>query len=527
MSISRFFIIIMMFLFMAIPVLYAQVQDTPNNADLKKIEEVQNPKDSTVQPSAPVAEVKKPASSQAKKVQSAKRTQQVKASAPVVTRKAAQSEQAKRAGDLNSILISVSKKVIPSVVSIKAIRFSDSDLLDMRNNSSFPENRPVQKVKVQVIGSGVIVDTRGNIVTNNHVILDADLITVVLWDGREYSCDLVGADPASDIAVIKIGLNVPVDLVPIEFTDSDAVQTGQLAVAVGSPLGLANSVTMGIVSAVGRTGTGVSEIGDFIQTDASLNAGSSGGALVDLDGKCIGINAAVASGSTTTGIGFSIPSKMVKSVSARIMKEGFIARAWTGMFVQNINPDVAVRMKLPRNKAVIVVDVTKSSPAAQAGISTGDVILSADGHPVNSVRDLQNIIMDKRPGDMITLTVFSGGKQSEKIIYSGKYLPAAGIDISRKSGYSLGLSVSDPDEELSLTYSIYDRTGVVIVRLEPDLPAEKSGLMVGDLVKEMDGKPVDDAAAFSRIAEELRDRGKVLFLIKRANIQKFVTVYIR
>jgi serine protease Do len=444
-----------------------------------------------------------------------------------VTKKAAESDQAKRIDDLNSILTDVSRKILPSVVGVRAVRLSDPNAIDTRNNSAFPENRPAQRIRAQVTGSGVILDTRGAIVTNTHVIRNADLITVTLWDGREYACDLVGSDPYSDISVIRINLNVPVDLVPIEFADSDSVKTGQLAIAAGSPLGLQNTVTMGIVSAVGRTGTGAAEVGDFIQTDAALAPGNSGGPLVDLHGRCIGINAAVLSGSSVSGIGFSIPSKMIRSVSEKLLKNGFVSRAWTGLSVQDCSPDLAYKMKLPRSKAVMVVDTVKGSPSALAGIATGDVILACDGRQTENVRDLQNLVMDKAPGDKIVLTVFSGGKQSEKTLYAAKYPETAQGDPVQKAKAMIGLGVNDPDEELSLTYNIQDRNGVVIVRIDSGLAAERSGLMVGDLVKELDGKPVENMESFSRIVDELRDRQKILFLIKRQNAQKFLTVYLR
>lgn len=481
------------------------------------------------QPQTAPAQPKKaaPAPAAPQKKAPAKAPKKKAAANAAVTKKAAESDQAKRIDDLNGVLAGVSSKVIPSVVAVKAVRLSDANMIDTRGNAAFPENRPAARVRAQVTGSGVILDRRGAIVTNTHVVRNADQIIVTLWDGREYSCDLVGSDPYSDISVIRISLNVPVDLAPIEFADSDAVRPGQLAIAVGSPLGLQNTVTMGIISQVGRTGTGVAEVGDFIQTDAALAPGNSGGPLVDLHGRCVGLNAAMMSGSSVSGIGFSIPSKMVRSVSDKLLKNGFVSRAWTGLSVQDMNPDLGYRLNLGSTRAVMVVDTVKASPAALAGIATGDIILAVDGHRTENVRDLQNLIMDKAPGDKISMTVFSGGKKSEKTLYAAKYPEAAEADPVKKAKVMLGLGVNDPDEELSLTYNISDRSGVVIVRIDTGLAAERSGLMVGDLVKELDGKSVGSMEDFSRIVDELRDRQKITFLVKRQNVQKFLTVFLR
>jgi serine protease Do len=218
---------------------------------------------------------------------------------------------------------------------------------------------------------------------------------------------------------------------------------------------------------------------------------------------------------------------MIRSVTGKLLSNGFVARAWTGLSVQDMNPDLGYKLKLPRMHAVMVVDTAKGSPAALAGIATGDIILTADGHKTENVRDLQNVIMDKAPGDKVTLTVFAGGKQSEKILYAAKYPEGAGTDPVKKAKMMLGLAVNDPDEELALTYNIRDRSGVVIVRIDSGLAAERGGLMIGDLVKELDGKAVADMESFSRIVDELRDRQKILFLIKRQNVQKFLTVWLR
>ncbi|MGL4368785.1 MAG: PDZ domain-containing protein, partial [Spirochaetota bacterium] len=353
-------------------------------------------------------------------------------------------------------------------------------------------------------------------------------VTIQLWDLREYECDIVGSDPVSDIAVVKIRLNLPPDLSPADLGDSDAVKAGQIAIAIGSPYGLPNTVTIGVVSSPSRSGVAAAESGDFIQTDAALNPGNSGGALVDCEGKCIGLNTAIfpVSGKSS-GLGFSIPSKRIRWAADRILKNGFIARAWTGMSVQNLSSDAAVKMKLPRTKAAVVVDIENGSPAAAAGLFTGDVILTIDGRQVNSVSDIQNVIMEKAPGDKITLSVFRQGKQSDIVIFAGKLPESLDNEPLKKSSVLIGLGVNDADEELALEYGITGKNGVVIVRIDPNMPAERSGLMVGDFVSEMDGKPVKNMESFSAVIEDLRGREKVLFLIHRSGVQKFIIVYLK
>jgi serine protease Do len=345
---------------------------------------------------------------------------------------------------------------------------------------------------------------------------------------REYSCDLVGVDPVTDIAVIRITLNVPPDLSPISFLDSNKVRTGQLAIAVGNSYGFSNTVTLGIVSNVGRSTEQFAEAGDYIQTDASLNPGNSGGALVDLNGNLIGMNTAIYSRTGgSVGLGFSIPANSIKAVAARIVTQGAVLRGWSGLVIQDLNPDVAQKLALPQGRGVVVVDVVKRSPADASGMATGDVVLSADGVIMPSARSLQQKIVDKKPGDKISLQVLRKGKKIECMIYMGNYPDAPDEDPLKKGGRLLGLYVNDLDEENAYQYEINDKHGVVIVRLDTGLAAESSGLEVGDLVKEIDGKPVGNMESFSRVVDEFRDRGSVLFLVKRHNVQKFVTVYLR
>jgi serine protease Do len=429
---------------------------------------------------------------------------------------------------LDAKLVEVSAKVTPSVVSVRVERGNSESRISTANNPSFPFNAPVTRPTTILSGSGIILDKRGNIVTNYHVVRNAVSVVIQLFDQREYSCDIVGIDPATDVAVIRIALNVPPDIVPAVFADSAKVRPGQIAIAVGNSYGFSNTVTMGIISAVGRPGNAFAEVGDFLQTDASINPGNSGGALADLNGKIVGMNTAVYSRSGgTSGLGFSIPSNTIHAVADRIIAQGVVIRGWSGLMIQELNPDRAVRMNLPQKSGAVVTDVVKNSPASSAGVATGDVILAADGHPVKTARELYDRVMDKKPGDKLALGILRSGKKIDLNLFMGNYpdndLPESG----KGSGRSLGLAVSDVDEEAALQFGIKEKNGVVVVRLDTGLSAEASGVEVGDLVIELDGKPVPTVTDFSRIADDLRDKKSVVFLLKRRGVQKFVTVYLR
>jgi serine protease Do len=501
----------------------AVAQDKP--ADAK------SPKDSVAEKAdgSGVAEDKKPAAKIDKKpgaVSGAKKTKQAasKKTAP----KGAGKTATGGTYELDDRLALIAQKVIPSVVSVHVSKGQSGNTFSTATNPSFPENAPTSRPVSITYGSGIILDKRGNIATNYHVVRNADAVKVQLSDLREYTCDVIGVDPATDIAVIRITLNVPPDLSPVEFADSDKVRTGQLAVAVGNAYGFSNTVTMGIISSVGRSSNQFVEVGDYLQTDASLNPGNSGGALVDSSGKLIGMNTAIYSRSGgNVGLGFSIPANTIRAISARIISQGIVIRGWSGMIVQDLNPDIAAKLSLPQGRGVVVTDVVKGSPADASGLATGDVILTIDGTVIPTARAMQQKIIDKRPGDKTSITVSRKGKKTEFVIYMGNY-PDMRDDIPvKKSGRDIGLYVGDLDEELSARFNINDNRGVVVVRLDTGRPAESSGVEIGDLVKEIDGKPVPDLDSFSRVIDELRDRNSVLFLLKRNNQQRFITVYLR
>jgi serine protease Do len=432
-----------------------------------------------------------------------------------------------RSDDIDGKLAAVADKVVPSVVSVRVVRSLQDNNFSSENNPSFPFNAPAQRPVTILSGSGIILDARGNIATNYHVVQSAESIYIQLNDLREYSCDLVGADPVTDIAVIHISLNVPPDLVPAQFADSSKVRTGQLALAVGNSYGFQNTVSMGIISASGRPGNSFAEAGDFLQTDAALNPGNSGGALADSTGKIVGMNTAVYSRSGgTTGLGFSIPSNTIKDISAKILSQGMVFRGWSGLLIQDLNPDRAQKLGLPQRGGAVVTDTMKGSPAAASGVMTGDVIVAADGKAVGSARSLHEKIVEKKPGDKIILTVLRDGKKIDLSVFMGNY-PGAERGDAGSVGRPLGLGVSDVDEEEALRFGIVDKNGVVVVRIDTGRAAEASGIQLGDLVSEVDGRPVPTLEEFSRVMSEFGTKRSLVFMLKRHGAQKYVTVYLR
>lgn len=479
----------------------------------------------TAAPKKPEAAVPKAAPSAVPAKKAPAKTAAKKAPVPVRKTAPAVKNAEPKMYEVDARLSKASETVIPSVVTVRVARADHTNSFSVENNPSFPFNAPSTRPGTVTTGSGIILDKRGNIVTNYHVVRDFAYITVQLSDMREYTCDMVGADPVTDIAVIRIALNVPPDIVPAVFADSSKVRTGQIAVAVGNSYNFQNTVSAGVISAVGRPGSSFAEAGDFLQTDAALNPGNSGGALADSNGRVVGMNTAVYGRSgSVSGLGFSIPANTIKDISAKILANGMVIRGWSGLMVQELNPDRAVRLNLPQRGGAVVSDTVKNSPAASAGIMTGDVILSADGKAVSGARMLHEIVIAKKPGDKLVLSVLRSGKKIDVNIFMGNFQGDVPVPQAR-TGAHLGFGVSDVDEDTALRYGITDKNGVVVTRIDSGLSAESSGLEPGDLLLEIEGKPVPTLESFSRIMEKNRARNSLVMMLKRNGVQRIVTVY--
>src|SRR6267378_2118764 len=333
----------------------------------------------------------------------------------------------------------------------------------------------------QGLGSGVIVTKDGYILTNNHVVDGADEVKVAMTDGREFTAKVIGRDPKSDIAVIKIDAQ---DLPAITMADSDKVEVGDIVLAVGNPFGIGQTVTTGIVSATGRSGAVGLDYEDFIQTDAAINPGNSGGALVDADGRLIGINTAILSRSGgNQGIGFAIPVNLARDVMTSLVKDGHVTRGYLGVMIQDVTPALAKEFKLKDNAGALVGDVTPDSPADKAGLKSGDVILDFNGKKVTDSRHLKLEVARIHPGDTVPLKVLRDGS-TKSFEVAIKELPGterlARNDKSRNSddnGTLNGVTVADLDSKARQQFDLPDHIkGVVITDVAPDSAAAEAGL---------------------------------------------------
>jgi len=359
-------------------------------------------------------------------------------------------------------------------------------------------NIPQQQRPTSSLGSGVIVDAEnGYVITNHHVIDKADEITVTTKDGRELSAELVGSDPASDVAVIQVESQ---NLTDISLGVSADLRVGDFVVAIGSPFGLSQTVTSGIVSALGRSGLGIEGYEDFIQTDASINPGNSGGALVNLRGELIGINTAIFSrGGGSVGVGFSIPVDMVRSLMEQLLEHGEVKRGLLGVRMQDLTPSLADAFGIPGKRGAVVSEVIPGSAAEDIGILEGDVIVEFNGRTVNSGADLRNAVGLVRPGTNTGVKFYREGelKQAQVAIKGFDEVASADTDVIKRLKGAQFKTVS-PEGEIS--------AGVEVLDIKPGSPAAGSGLEVGDIIVSINREEVadlDDMKAIVKAAEEV------------------------
>jgi len=375
------------------------------------------------------------------------------------------------------------------------------------------------------LGSGVIVDTEGVILTNNHVVEDADEIAVTLSDEREYDAEIVGTDPASDLAVIKL-TDPPKDLEALPFGDSASLRLGEAVLAIGNPFGVGQTVTLGIVSAKGRTNVRIVDYADFIQTDAAINPGNSGGALVNMRGELIGINTAILSRSGGyQGIGFAIPSNMVSTLMGDLLDDGKVSRGFLGVFIQDLSSQLAEAMGVdPNTKGVVVSDVMEDGPADKAGIVAGDVILTVDGTPVDSAARLRLVIAGKGGDKGVKITLLRDGKRKTvRAKLEEKDAPAP-AQAKEEEPSKLGLRLEDLDARVRQQLRLEPdevASGAVVAGLAPGGPAAEAGLRVGDVIVEVNRSPVDSAA---EAVEALQGEGDALLRVYRRGGYIFVVI---
>jgi serine protease Do len=423
------------------------------------------------------------------------------------------------------------QRSVPAVVNISSTRVEKPNVngapFDMPFFDDFfgREFRSPSQRRAHSLGSGVIVSPDGIVVTNDHVIAGAEEIDVILPDGKETKAEVVGSDPKTDIGIIKLAgaSNLPV----LKLADSSRVEVGEFVLAVGNPFGLRQTVTFGIVSGTGRGGLGIEEIEDFIQTDASINPGNSGGALVNLNGDLIGINTAIVSrGGGNQGIGFAVPSNMARHVMDQIRKHGKVVRGWMGVVIQPVTPELAAALKLKGTEGALVSDVSQGSPAEKAGIQRGDVITEMNGQRVADSRALQLKIAASSPGEEASFTVIRDGSSQTVAVTLGEAPAEKGVAASggKQGGSRLGVGVQPLTDQLAAELGLRPGTkGVVIVEVEPGSAAEEAGLRQGDVIQEVNRKPVQSVENFRAAVEGLTG-DTVLLLINRGGSTVFVTV---
>jgi len=420
----------------------------------------------------------------------------------------------------------VVQKVAPSVVSVrtsKTVRVPRGlrDFFGMPGQGGGRERE-------RGLGSGVIVSEDGYILTNRHVVETADEITVSLADNKEYKAKKIGADPGTDIAVLKIeAKGLPV----LPFADSDKAHVGDVVLAVGNPFGLMQTVTMGIISGMGRSGMGIVDYENFIQTDASINPGNSGGALVDMWGRLLGINTAIFSRTGgNQGIGFAVPSDLAMEVFKSIRKNGRVIRGYLGTVIQPVTPELAEAFKLKETTGALVSDVAPGSPAEKAGLQHGDVITMLDGKKVEGPRELRLMVGAMPPGAKAIVKYLRDGKANEATVELGE-LPQKEGSISSNGDSTPAPSILDgvrltdlDDEARQAIQAPKNLKGAAIAEIDPESDAYQAGLRQGFVIEEIDRKPVKNAADATSLAQSVKKDHPVLLRVWSGGQSRYVTL---
>ena len=429
---------------------------------------------------------------------------------------------------------SIAEKTSPAVVGLKAEKivtreyqtfgdrpFGDpfeDDIFDFFFRRRSPRQRSPQRRYREpqtAQGSGFIISSDGYILTNNHLVGETEKVEIELSDGRKFNAEIIGADQVSDVAVVKIDAeNLPF----LELADSDTLEVGEWVLAIGNPLGLSHTVTAGIVSAKGRSGFGLAVAEDFIQTDAAINFGNSGGPLINLDGKVVGINTAIYGSSGNIGIGFAIPINTAKNAYNQLIEGGSIEHGFLGVMPETLDPETALILGLKEDdKGVFIIQVTPDSPADKAGLKHNDVVLEIDGEPVESAGAFRNNIAMLKPGSQAKLVVWRDGKRKTLTVKLGKRPPAEELDdtLPTDTIEELGFTVETLTDELAERYGYEGESGVLVRDVEPGSQAARVHIVRGTLIKEVNLQEVKNTKEFNEAIKKAKKKGSVLLLVKR------------
>jgi len=453
----------------------------------------------------------------------------------------AQDEGLENLRETSKAFASVARQVAPSVVAVQVERKRpqrtqqlpfEGELFRRFFGEPGPggPQPPQQQPPVRGQGSGFVFASKGGllsdktyILTNNHVVAGGDVISVRFQDGREFDAKITGTDPKSDVAVIEIDEG---DLPALELGDSTKLQVGEWVIALGNPFGLSQTLTVGVVSAKGRTSLGISDYEDFIQTDAAINPGNSGGPLVNLNGEVVGINTAIFSRSGgSMGVGFAIPSALAKTIANQLIETGEVVRGFLGVVIQDLTPELAESFDIDRNRGVIVSQVSEGTPAAEAGLQPGDVVVEYQGREVRNVGAFRNRVALTPPGTNAELTVIRDGDRETLDVTIGKLddgaLAATG---GEESAEELGLTVQTITPDLARQFNLKAGEGVVVTEVVPGSIAARAGLQPGAVILQVDRRPVESAQAFNRAVAASRDDGQALLLVRSGNMQRYVVL---
>ena len=427
----------------------------------------------------------------------------------------------------------VAEQAKPAVVTIitdKIMKVPNNDLYFFFNPYMDPNGE--REYKTNALGSGVIVDARnGYIITNNHVVEDMDNIKVKLFDKREYKAEIMGTDPKSDLAILKIRAD---NLRQLKLGDSDELRVGEWVMAVGSPFSenLSHTVTTGIVSAMGRSNIirGQS-YEDFIQTDAAINPGNSGGALLNMKGELIGINTAIATGGyekSNRGVGFAIPSNMTERIMSDLIDKGYVTRSWLGVYIQPLDADAAKALEMNSRDGALVTQVVGDSPAELGGVQEGDVIIRFDNKNITDPSNLRNIVSLMPPGSKSDVVVYRNGSKKSLSVVLQELNDGKQVAVKNNSGNEsvLGLELKEINRDLMDKYNIDEDDGkIVVVSVDVNSEADEKGLVEGDVIKRVGTQQVNSMKEFKKKEKASRKRGSLLLLVKKNDgSSRFVTL---
>lgn len=440
---------------------------------------------------------------------------------------------------VESPFVAVADDVLPAVVSVdtkRTVRRGPDPLREMfreffgerRYREQFGDDGDYQEFEIPGSASGFVFDERGYVMTNNHVVQGADEIEITLLDGREFSARIVGQDPSTDVAVVKIEGS---DLPTVRLGDSDAIRVGDWAIAIGNPLELAGTMTVGVISAVGRTDLnirgGTPLYQDFIQTDASINFGNSGGPLVNIKGEVVGVNTAINAGAN--GIGFAIPINLAREVAESLMSDGKVVRGYLGVVPQELTRELAEAKDLDDTRGIIIANVEDGTPASEAGLEAGDVVLKFGGVEITDVPHFRRVVAGFGPDDSIEIVIMRDGTtKTLKATLTERPDTFALDEASPEGGETsvwFGIHVVELDDQMARQFEVQAEEGVLVISVDSGSPAADGGLQAGDVIVRVANRNVRDLSGYSQVMKDVASQDKAIaIMVQRGAYTYFVAV---